>query len=295
MLAERITEILSGNGHFLVAGHNFAVDRNQFAHRDSRINGCLLKLLRRHISVFDASPIHELHAADANCLTDVVHGSSSSRSILPGNRSPIRNAHHRINALIEIDARRCELANVIGHVRHVVTGFIREPVQLVEFFADLIGSLFRCRHDGFGRTDDLLVFSKTLSHLIDAEGFRNIRRIGGHLTRHCGQRGSSNRFESGETSFRRSQSRIEPRKADARKVVKGFSELSCALRGIVQFQAVLEILERFSALFDASFKLIILKLHLNDAFVDRSAQAEITSFHALFAISSKTGFSAGLM
>ena len=128
MLAERIAEILSGNGRFLVAGHDFAIDFDQFAHRDSRIDGGLLKLLRRHIGVFDASPIHQLHAADTDRLTDIVHGSSSGRSILPGNSRPVRNAHHCVNAFVKIDARRCKFADVVGHIRHVVAGFIREPI-----------------------------------------------------------------------------------------------------------------------------------------------------------------------
>ena len=215
MLAEGIAEIPGCDRYFLITGHNLIISLSQLPHFDGCIDSCLLELLRRHVGIFDASPVHELHTANANRLANVIHSSGCGSCILTRNGCPVRNTHHCINARIKIDAGRCKLTDVVCHVRHVVTGFIRKPVQFVEFFLNLISHLAGCRHNGFGRSYDRFILRKTFTNLVDAEGFCNARRIGGDLARHCSQCGSCHRFKRIESSSRCLQGRIKAGKTDA--------------------------------------------------------------------------------
>ncbi len=68
-----------------------------------------------------------------------------------------------------------------------------------------------------------------------------------------------------------------------------------ALRCAIQVQAAFEFIKRGKTGLNILFKLLVVKPHLDNSFINCLAHSLVTSFHASFAILSKIGWIAGLI
>ena len=231
----------------------------------------LFKRLGIHLSCTDPLPRLPREFTLGNSFRESFISVRRLTGILAGQCSCVRNTHQSSTCYVEIYAIRCELTNRANHIVKTIAGLITVPHQFVHslfnFFNGLIGY---SRHNRLYRSRILVILLKTCRNLTNCQILSSSRKHMQSLLSYLNLRYPSDQLRYG-SGHRTRQSVKRETTTRSTQTIQTFLRFA-------KVQTFFQIFKSFKTCSDASFKLLVVKFHLNNSIINISTHALVTSF-----------------